>query len=51
MVGAIRALAWTASGICVFGGMIDAARGRIARGAALVVAGVLAGAALAAVTA
>ena len=47
----LGALAWTASGACVFGGMIETARGRVRRGIALIVVGTVAGAVLAAATA
>jgi hypothetical protein len=49
-VGTVGALALTASGACVFGGMIEAARGRVRRGIALIVVGTVAGAVLAAAT-
>jgi hypothetical protein len=50
-VGTVGALALTASGACVFGGLIEAARGRVRRGIALIVVGTVAGAVLAAATA
>jgi hypothetical protein len=50
-VRTVGTVALTASGACVFGGMIEAARGRVRRGIALIVVGTVVGAVLAAATA